>query len=275
MVLDDTAMAKLRNIQLEILKEYIRICKKHKLQYFLIGGSCLGAIRHQGYIPWDDDIDVAMPRDDYEKFLNIAQSELPAPYFLQTACTDRDYPLNFAKIRNSQTTFIESSVKNLNINHGVYFDIFPLDGYSKSLIFKIKRRLCRWSIEKVYWGRRRRYPMRQLIQISTYPIRDYHKARDLLGRIVKKYNYNDSDFVASYFGAWGEKEVFPQKIMGKGSVGRFEGLEVMLPKDPDGYCRQLYGDYWELPPVEKRVTHHQCEIIDLEKSYIHYVNNKG
>lgn len=272
-VLDEASLRKLQNIQLDILKEYIRICKKYHLQYFLIGGSCLGAVRHQGFIPWDDDIDVGMPREDYEKFLEVAVNELPRSYFLQTAKTDPHYPLNFAKIRHNQTAFLESAVAHLEINHGVYMDIFPIDGYSSSLRLKWKIKRLKWGIEKAFTLKEWRSKFKSMcVRMSTATLRDYHKTRDILNATVKKHRYDACDTVISHFGAWGEKEVFAKDVFGQGSLGIFEGLEVMLPADPDFYCRQLYGNYMEYPPVEKRVTHHRCEIIDLDKSYLYYVN---
>ena len=274
-VLDEKKLTQLKHIQIAILKEYIEICHKHGLQYFLVGGSCLGAVRHQGFIPWDDDIDIGMPRADYDRFLEVAPAELSDGYFLQTAHTDKHYPMNFAKIRNSQTTFLESSVSHLDINHGVFFDIFPMDGYHFSRGREIKMKICRHGVARAF-----RIPQSQsvikklLIFLATLPVRDYHKARDILEKMACRYRYEDCDIIASYFGVWGKKEIFKKEIFGQGSKGIFEGIEVMLPADPHGYCRQLYGDYMKYPPLEKRVTHHYCDVIDLDKSYLYYIKSK-
>ena len=123
---------KLKQIELNLLVCFKEICEKHKLDYFLTGGTLLGAVRHKGFIPWDDDIDVGMPREDYETFLRVASSCLPDGIFLQTRKTDPEVPFNFAKLRDSRTTFIETSIKDLDINHGVYIDIFPIDYFPAS-----------------------------------------------------------------------------------------------------------------------------------------------
>ena len=123
----NTYNERLKAIELDILKAFIDVCKKNSLNYYLLGGSCLGAVRHHGIIPWDDDIDVGLLRADYNKFMEVGQKYLPEHYFLQNYRTDPEYYVNFAKIRDSRTTFIESSLKNLHINHGVYIDVFPLD----------------------------------------------------------------------------------------------------------------------------------------------------
>lgn len=113
-------------IELEILLEVDRICRKHRISYFLDSGTALGAVRHKGFIPWDDDIDIGMLRDDYERFLSVAQEEMGQDYFLQTYRTDGT-PIMFAKVRKTGTTFVEFRLRKFPINHGLFIDIFPYD----------------------------------------------------------------------------------------------------------------------------------------------------
>ena len=145
---------KLKEIQLKMLKEFINICNKLDLKYYVIGGTALGTIRHNGFIPWDDDIDVGMPRHDYEKFILMGQSLLSQGYFIQTHISDPLYPNNFAKIRDSSTTFIEQVVKDIDMHHGVYLDVFPLDGVApsklKKLFFKLKNKLYSSKIREAF-----------------------------------------------------------------------------------------------------------------------------
>ena len=131
----------LKQIQTNMLKEFIEICENNKLQYFVIYGTLLGTIRHKGFIPWDDDIDVIMARNYYETFMKIGQKSLSEHLFLQNHITDKNYLCNFAKIRNNETTFIEIATQNIDINHGVYIDIFPLDGLAKNKLVRTIHRL--------------------------------------------------------------------------------------------------------------------------------------
>lgn len=269
-------LKKLKETELQMLIEFIRICKAHDLRYFLLGGTALGAVRHKGFIPWDDDIDVALPRDDYMQFLNYAEKELPSNLFLQHAGTDPRYAANYAKIRNSDTTFIETPVKDMKIHHGVYIDIFPLDGTSDHLsIRNIQFSLLRWLnilISDVYylpdqadsWKRKLCHVICRILPM------DYKMLRDWREKIMCRYPYAQAETVANFCGAWGKKEIMPKAIFGSGSIGSFEGLEVMLAENWDQYLSKLYGDYMTPPPEEKRVGHHYYTVLDLEKSYTDY-----
>lgn len=270
-------LEKMKEIELQMLVEFIKICKHHDLRYFLLGGTALGAVRHKGFIPWDDDIDVGMPREDYMKFLKAAETELPAPLFLQHAGTDPFYAANFAKIRNSETTFIEQTVQNFPINHGVYIDVFPLDGTSDHpRMRKLWFKLLRWiniPLSSIYylpeqegrWQRRLSHILYKLIP------GDYTMLRGWREKIMCRYPYQDAEVIANYCGAWGMKEVMPRSVFGRGVVGSFDGVDVILPEDWDQYLTRLYGDYMTPPPPEKRVSHHNCTVLDPEKSYTHYI----
>lgn len=265
-------MNELKEIELNLLKELIRICKKYGLKYYLVGGSCLGAVRHGGFIPWDDDIDVGIPREDYTKFLQVAQGELPETVFLQTGETDNNYPMNFAKLRVSSTAFVETSLKRIDINHGVYIDIFPLDGYVDSKYSKLMNRIytrrinCEYFLPNSYVGIL--HKVKNVLIKILYP--NYRKVRNKRELLISKVPFGESSTVINYCGAWGEKEIMPKEYFGDGCVKFFEGLEVMIPEQYDLYLSNLYGDYMKLPPVEKRVPHHYCEVIDLHRSYKEY-----
>ncbi|MDO4413587.1 MAG: LicD family protein [Erysipelotrichaceae bacterium] len=272
---------KLKKVELNILCSFIDCCEKLGLKYFMLGGSMLGAVRHQGFIPWDDDIDVGMLRDDYEIFLAKGQELLPDHYFIQSFHSDPNVLFNFAKVRDSRTTFIESSVKKLDINHGVYIDIFPLDYYPATLNeqkhFDLERRKLGLRIRRSLTLTKEnrgsifqeftRTLVGSLLYIKYPKTAQAIAAREKLFSSVPK-----SDLIANYSGAWGKKEIVPVDWYGNGIIVKFEGISVRIPEQYDKWLKQVYGNYMELPPVEKRVSHHYTEVIDLDKSYIEYIN---
>lgn len=267
----DAIDERLKTIELNILKEFIRICEKYSLQYYLVGGTAIGAIRHHGFIPWDDDIDVGMPRKDYNRFLLIAQQSLPDYYFLQTFETDPEYLANFAKIRDSRTTFIESSMKNKKINHGVYIDVFPLDYYPEKheKWFKFIDLLQAARLSKEF-ASQASFKMRvtQFFAGILFPsVKAALRKRDEHIQSV-----TISSKITNFCGAWGDREVVPAQLFGKGCLVTFEDIEALVPKEYDAYLRHVYGDYMMPPPVEKQVGHHYTEIIDLDKPYTEYIS---
>lgn len=272
----------LHKIQLDILKEFIYICDNLKLKYYVIGGTALGTIRHEGFIPWDDDIDIGMPRNDYELFLKKAPLIISKKYFIQTHISDPLYPHNFAKIRDENTTFIEKSVKHLDISHGVYIDIFPLDGVRTSkwikYKFNIKNKVYSKKISEMFdlsiYGKKLTIKGRLFKVITNILLSRYSYQEVIIKKenLLKKYKYEDNEIVANFCGAWGEKEIVPKSYFGDGTNKLFENISVIVPEKYDEYLTRLYGDYMKLPPIEQRVTHHYCSIIDLNKSYKHYIN---
>lgn len=135
MNLTDEEMLRLKACEVSMLKEFIEICEKLGLRYYALYGTLLGAVRHQGFIPWDDDIDVGMMREDYEVFVREGQKYLSEHLFLQTYESDPEYISGYAKIRDNNTTFIETSVKSRKMNHGIFIDIFPLDSFSDKNLY--------------------------------------------------------------------------------------------------------------------------------------------
>lgn len=275
-VLDSETLKRIQQIETDMLKEFVSVCEKLNLPYFLLGGTLLGAIRHQGFIPWDDDIDIGMLRKDYEVFLAKAPALLPSHLFLQTNISDPCWYANFSKIRNSNTTFIETSSAHLPIHHGVFIDIFPLDDYPKSKlqqkIFSIKNR---WYIKKIYSAfvlnenngkKTAKESVVSVLHKLTFLTTE--KAVQKREKLLK--NCNDAVLVANHCGAWGKKEIVPKEWYGKGCKVVFEGIQTTVPEHYENWLTQVYGDYRKLPPEEKRVTHHFTEVIDLDTPYTAY-----
>lgn len=269
-VWNDDSRKKLREKQIEMLLFLINICEKYGLTYFAVGGTALGAVRHAGYIPWDDDIDIALPRRDYMAFLEVAQVELPKGFFLQNHITDPDYRNDFSKIRNSNTIFLESSASQLKINHGIYIDVFPIDGYPKyaisGQIIEIYKKLSKIYLGKDYIQKNTSKSHRIALFIAKmlYGRKTTTNIIDNLEHLYMKYPYEKMDIVVCHGGAWGKKERLPRDYYGQGVKGAFEGISVCLPEKTHEYLMHKYGDYMQLPPIEKRIAHHYCEKIEFE-----------
>lgn len=274
MELSEKQLQQLKETELELFKYFISVCEKLNLTYYLVEGTLLGAVRHKGFIPWDDDIDVGMPREDYERFLKEGQALMPEWCFIQSFHNDPGLPTNFAKIRNSNTTFLETSAKNCDMNHGVYIDVFPLDYYPSSKLKQKKvdfiKTILTMRISAVFYlpGTKPSFRTKVLRKLlcAIYP-----SYRTVIGLREKLYKSVKKDaFIASYSGAWGKKEIVPAEWYGEGCILEFEGIKARVPSEYDKWLTNVYGDYMTLPPVEKRVAHHYVDVVDFEKSYTEY-----
>lgn len=277
-------MNDLQLCELDLLKEAIRVIEKHNLRYFLIGGTTLGAVRHGGFIPWDDDIDIAMPRKDYDKFMKLSE-EFTGKYFLQNFETDPKYPYNFAKLRNSETTFKEKQFSHIKMNHGVYIDIFPMDGISTK---EVATRRNKWKIYSVwlrfyiiYCGRLRRKVSKHsffkdvgcnIVSVLFAPFNFRHHLNKSIEKTMHKVDYDDACLVANIQGANFGKEIVHKIWFGKGKLMKFEDIEAVVQVDTDSYLTKIYGDYMTPPPPEKQEGHHYHRGFSLEESYLTYTD---
>lgn len=269
-------MNDLQKVEFNLLSEFISICEKLNISYFLVCGSALGAAKYNGFIPWDDDIDVALYREDYDKFMKEAPSLLNDNYFLQNCHTDREYPYIFSKLRNSNTTYIEKSLSKLKINHGVYIDIFPLDGYPSKRIDRIV-----FEIKKKWY---------KLLQITVLDANYSFKAKCLkkififfnidkkinnilkkYEKLISKYGVSKSKLICNHGNWQGKLEYAPKWHYGNGTISNFEGLNVRIPENFDAYLKQKYGDWKADLPEDKKIGHHYFTILDLTKSYKEYI----
>lgn len=265
----EKSLESLQRCEVEILNEFVRICKKFSLNYFVVGGTLLGAIRHQGFIPWDDDIDVAMLREDYEYFAKFCSKELDEQYFYQCAETDPNYFLSYAKIRKKNTCAFENRFRNSKFQNGVFIDIIPLDfcprpGIICHFLFNVLAVMnYRGQVDS---GEEYR-PYREFSGKMGYCFLRFFGKRQLW-RLRKRVlnmsaKLSKKNYLASYSGAYGYyREVFPISWFGKGSTVWFWGGQYAGPSEPDKILSQIYGkEYMRFPPVEDRLGH-----IDLEKS---------
>ncbi len=271
-------MNKLQSVEFDMLKEFVRICDELGLKYYLVCGSALGAAKYSGFIPWDDDLDVALPRDDYKVFCEKAQSMLPEHIFLQNYNTERGFPLIFSKLRNSDTTFIEKSYSHLNINHGIYIDVFPLDGYpsSETESKKVEKEKRRYSLARLCcldvpltWKTRLLVAVEKILGMHKKPFKFVKRLEDC----ISSYSVNDSALWCNHGNWQGKLEYAPREQYGDGSLVDFEGLKVRIPERYDEYLTQKYGDWRADLSEEEKRGHHYHTVCDTERSYREYLNN--
>ena len=264
----------LKKKELEILKEFISCCEQMNLTYYISYGTLIGAIRHGGFIPWDDDIDVCMPRPDYDKFISEGSKFLPENYFIQTMDTDPKYALNFAKLRDSDTTLFEKHVVDVDINHGVFIDIFPFDGYVKGQNKVLDLRVKENPVFEESDTNIISNALNGLGKKLTYKLGETipNKLKTDLSKLsVPKDNpsFEESDYVACLVDSF-YIIPFKKEFLGKGIKVDFEGIKVNAPENYDEYLKALYGDYMKLPPEDQRENHHNFHIADVNKSFREY-----
>lgn len=251
----ETSLEEAKKIMLDILIELDQICKKNNLTYWLDAGTLLGAIRHKGFIPWDDDIDVAMPRDDYNKFIKIYKQELSPHLFLQTKESDPEFSQYFAKIRNINTLFIEDSEKGKDIkyNQGIFIDIFPVNYIDTKMnhIYPFLRFLGKFFTENRF------YIKYSNMDIYKYYIKIFNKLHNKKNNFIRK-----GPEITSRLKSIEKKDVFPLVKV------EFENLTFPAPSNYDKYLKEIYGDYMTLLPLEQRehIRHsHKIYIISDNK----------
>ncbi len=252
-------LKKLQKTLVEMLDEVVRICDKHKLDYFLGGGTCLGAVRHKGFIPWDDDIDVIIPRDDYEKFLEIAKDELDSNYFLDYYKTNDENHFGFAKIRKNNTTFqLDYQYK---CHNGFFLDIFPMDynDNKDSLSLKFDVSLARCLLDTLKYKdhnlpkiRNMRRPFISILFISF----SNKRIHSIIEKLYQKHNNGKRINGGVYSGMYYyKKDIYPLDKVFPYSIVEFEGKRYHAFHDVDYYLKGLYGNYMELPKEDKRIAH--------------------
>lgn len=268
-------MKKVWAVQLDLLERFQEVCHRHGLKFFASGGTLLGAIRHKGYIPWDDDIDIMMMRDDYEKLLAIAPQEFTAPYFFQTAWNDKNYSRGHAQLRNSNTTAILAEEKDhFPFNQGVFIDIFPTDAVPDDETEREKQRKSIRLWEKLL-NVTVRYPANQYKSLkksllhavaSLIPYRFFIEQKE---KACTRYNGQGMKRVGLIsFLADDDRLIFPADAFERIETVPFENITIDIPADYDTLLSHQYGDYMTM---KQENSYHGGIIFDAERSYLDYL----
>lgn len=254
---------------LNMLKQLVAIFNEYDIKYYMIGGTILGAIRHKGFIPWDDDIDLAIPRDDYDKFLEIAKDVLPDTLTLKTYNDESYHHYYFARVVDTRYKILrQGSLKERE--EDLWIDLFPLDGLPRNPVIQRmhKARLLRLKLiyhfatfDKVNLKRPNR-PLYQRAIIQFYmrwPFKSkksYKSILDQIDKLLKKVPLDESDYYMEFMGSSIPfKETCTKEQYGEGRLYDFEDAKFVGPTDAEFYLKHVYGDYMTLPPKEKRNYH--------------------
>lgn len=271
-------LQKLHRVELDILRELIRVCELLHIPYFAVYGTAIGAIRHQGFIPWDDDIDIGMLRKDFTIFMEKAPELLAEGFTLQYRKTDPNYFILHAKLRKDNTTFLEQGYEKVTGHQGIFVDIFPFDYLPESKLarryFCLKRKiyqnLLSLDYEQNYW------------KLPGWK----NKIRAIIKAISKRI-FPDKMTIAKRFDALLEslpesRYICEQEVRRcfyltdwfKGiKKVKFENIDINIMEGYHDYLTTFYGDYMTPPPVEQQVPRHFHGIIDTEKPYTYYTEN--
>ena len=272
---DEKLIKKVQQTDLEMAKYFVEFCNRNDLLCYFCGGGCIGAVRHKGFIPWDDDLDFFLPRTDYEKMKELWEDT--ERYALLYPSEDYNDHIMFATIRDKNTTMIKPIQQDIDMVHGVSLDIFPLDGFPKGIIKRSKQ---------VFWAL-----VFQLYCAQLVP-ENHGGIISLMGRIglslikktekryavwkyaeaqMSKYKIDDCDSVTEICaGPHYLKNKYPKECFSAAVYMDFENTKMPVPIGYDQYLTIAFGDYMTLPPNEERVPSHDAILIDTDHSYIEY-----
>lgn len=269
--MDNKTLRKVQLVQLEIAKEIKRVCEENNIKYFLTAGTLLGAIRHKGFIPWDDDLDIAMLKDDYDRFIEIAPEELKEQYEIQNWYTDSKCPFEFSKIRKKGTVYIEGK-SNEKRDNGIYIDVIVYINFSddKDELVKVHNRML--DLHRVLlmkcgfkpWYDDGKTNWKKRIGYVLYQIKALFVSHEKLVKEFEAIQNKYPNSTKNLHGMIESRSFSPIKREWYDTVQmvKFEDVLFPIPVGYEGYLELCYGDYMQLPPEDERENRHQ--IVDVK-----------
>ena len=267
------ALYEIRPLQLrilDILKAVDSTCREHSLRYYIWAGTMIGAVRHKGFIPWDDDLDIAMPRPDYDRLIQHAREWLPEPFEFVCAENDAVYPLPFGKIQDGSTTLIERL--HLRYLGGIYLDVFPIDGVPDGWLAR------KWHFARYQYYKRVLYLLfrdpykhghgpSSWVPLLCRKLYSLRTVQERIRQLLTTYDYDTCTLVADYDD--GSRGAMPKTILGTPTPYDFEDMQALGVEHYDTYLRRKYGDYMQIPDGDHQ-RQHNFHLLDLNDSYKNY-----
>lgn len=259
-----------QEVLLELLKEFDRVCRKNNIKYMLFAGTALGAVRHQGFIPWDDDLDVALLREDYDKLMKLDAEEWNAEYYMQCEYS-KHWPIHFSKLRKNHTACLEKYHPKDNRTHqGIYIDVFPIDNCSNNNVVRKLQFVASKAVAAKSFSKRG-YDTDSILKkivlgcSRIFPLKPFYALATLKKR-------NGSLYVHSFLGGSikYEKGIFEREWFAETVDVTFESIIAPVPKYYHNILNQQYGDYMTLPPEEERKCKVHAILVDKDKDYTEY-----
>ncbi len=257
---------------IEMFAWFHNYCEENGLRYYAVGGTLLGAVRHGGFIPWDDDIDIAMPRSDYQKIKELSNQPQSGRFRIEFPGQNKDFSYAYGKVYDTSTTLVDNC--KFKAKRGLFIDIFPLDGLGDTKeealdnFKKIDNTVSLFGTKMYAWRKGRKlYKNLAVLFMKLIPL----NTKKILDSIEAKCTANDyetSVYVANCLGNWHEREITLRESIGEPILYRFENIEIYGVENADAYLTGVYGDWRKLPPIEKQVSHHDYIELDINKPYI-------
>ena len=241
---------------LNILVEIDKICKKHKIKYILDSGTLLGAIRHKGFIPWDDDIDIAMLREDYEKFVQVATNELKNNIIFEDMRVRNHFPNIFGKCYDNNTLYLEDGTQHLDVNHGIWLDVFPMDNINIKTKWLHCRIIASFNTIRLLKLGVIKFNLKYLFY-APFLVLPLNWINLFIQKVLTYYSNTKSEYVCPICQSGTKKPIFHRTMFTNIMLVVFEGKLFPVPVEYDKYLKGYYTSPMQLPPEEKRHPGHQ------------------